>query len=178
MIAGRVTAGGILDLEWKLALLSVEKILERRARPRPSNKHFFVFDPADHVHVDHGDGFVERQRRLLYPLRGTEQAELFPRKIRKENAALELAFPRSQDTREFQNARGAGGVVVGAGMNFSDLRRRERIDVSVAEVIVVSADDDVLIGLSGKVGQHVVHDRARLLDIDTERNQKRAGKRK
>ena len=51
-------------------------------------------------------------------------------------------------------------------MNLSDLRRRERIDVSVAQMIVVRADDDVLVGFAGKIGEHIVHGRARLLDID------------
>ena len=59
---------------------------------RPADKNFFVLDPANHVHVDHGDSFVERPRRLLHPLRRTQKAQLFAREIRKENAALELPF--------------------------------------------------------------------------------------
>ena len=144
--------------------------LERGSRSRPANVNFFVFDPADHVHVDHGDGFAKRQRRLLHPLRRAEQAELFPRKIRKENAALELPFSRSEQPREFQHAGGAGSVVVGAGMNLSDLRRRKRIDISVAQMIVVRADDDVLVGFPGKIGEHIIHRGARVLDVHVERN--------
>src|SRR6266851_10450531 len=110
VIARRVAAGGIFNMKRRFAFLFIEETFERSSRSRPANENFFVFDPADHVHVDHGDGLVERQRRLLHPLRGTEQAELFPGKVRKENAALELAFPRSKHTREFENARGAGSV--------------------------------------------------------------------
>ena len=100
-------------------------------------------------------------RRLLHPLRRAEQAKLFARERRKQNAALELPFARREQPREFEHARGAGSVVVGAGMNLADLRRRKRIDIAVTEMIVVRADDDVLVGLAGKIGQHIVHGGAR-----------------
>src|ERR1700730_1277574 len=89
VIARRVSAGGIFDMELGLALLFIEEILERGSRSSPADKNFLVLDPADHVHVDHGDGFVERQRRLLHPLRGTEQPQFLSSKVRKENAALQ-----------------------------------------------------------------------------------------
>ena len=100
-----------------------------------------------------------------------------PAKSAKRMPRWSWPFARSQQAREFENARGAGSVVVRAGMNLADLRRRERIDVAVTEMIVVRADDDVLIGLAGKIGEHVVHGGARLLDIDAERNLQLVGKR-
>src|ERR1700722_10046868 len=121
-------------MKWRFAFFFIEQLFERGSRSRPANENFFVFDPADHVHVDHGDGLVPRKRRLLYPLRRSKKAQLFSREIRKKNAALEFSLLRRQESREFEHARGAGSVVIGAGMNLPDLRGRERVDIPVSEV--------------------------------------------
>src|ERR1700730_3407909 len=121
VVAGSIAAGGILEMKWELDLLLIEKVLERSARSRSADKNFFILDPTDHVHVNHGDGFVERKRRLLHPFGRAKQAQFFPGKIRKKDAALELAFPGSKQARKFENAGGAGSVVVGARMYLTDL---------------------------------------------------------
>ena len=119
----------------------------------------------------------ERQRRFFHPLGRTEQAEFFSCKRSEENSALELALHRREQARQFHHAGGAGGVVVRARMNLADLRRRERIHVAVAQMIVVRADDDVFVGLPRKVGEHIIHRGACALDVDAERNAQIAGKR-
>ena len=88
----------------------------------------------------------------------------------EENAALKLPLHRSEESRQLQNTGGAGGVVVRARMNLANLRRGERIDVSISQVIVMSADDDVLVGLAREVREHIVYRGPRALDIDVQRN--------
>ena len=60
-------------------------------------------------------------------------------------------------------------------MNLSDLRGRERIEVAATQVIVVSADDDVFIGLPGQLCQYVVDRGASGFDVDVQREMKRVG---
>ncbi len=76
-----------------------------------------------------------------------------------------LSLHRRKQAREFQHSSGAGSVVVGAGMDLADLRGRQRVGITAAQVIVMRADDDVLVGLARKIGQHVVHPRVRRLDV-------------
>ena len=144
-------------------------VLERGAGANAADVDFVVFDAADHVHVEHGDGFVERPGRIFDPVGGAEQTELFTGERREENAALQLAFQRREQAREFEKASGAGSVVVGAGMNLADLRRRERIEIAVTEMIVVRAENDVFVGFAGEVGEDVVDGGASGFDADGER---------
>ena len=51
------------------------------------------------------------------------------------------------------------------GMNLADLRRRERIVVPIAKMIVVRAEDHVFVGLAGQIRQHIVHGAARRFDV-------------
>ena len=103
---------------------------------------------------------------FLHPIRRAQQSELFAGERHEQNAAVELTLQRREQPRQFQHARGAGSVVVGAGMNLTDLRWRQRIGVAAAQVIVVRADDDVLVGLAGQIRQHIVDLRVRRLDVD------------
>ena len=77
-----------------------------------------------------------------------------------------LALERSEKAREFNDAGRAGGVVVGAGMNLPDLRRRERIGITIAQMIIVRADDDVFVRLAGHIGEHVIHGGMDRVDMD------------
>ena len=87
-----------------------------------------------------------------------------------------LALERREHPREFQQARGARSVIVGAGMNLADLRRRERIVVAVTEMIVVRAEDDVFVGFAGEIGEHVVDGVARRFDVHVDRQVQGIGK--
>ena len=57
---------------------------------------------------------------------------------------------------------GARSVVVRTRMNLPDLRRRERIVVPVAQVIVMRAENHVLVAFPREVGKHIVHRGARV----------------
>ena len=54
-------------------------------------------------------------------------------------------------------------------MNLADLRRRERIVIAVAEMIVVRAENDVFVGFAGQIREHVVHRGARGFDVHVDR---------
>ena len=86
---------------------------------------------------------------------GAEQAQFLAGEGQKQNAALVFGLAR-EPARQFDDARGAGGVVVGAGMHGSSERGRHGKLLAQAEMIVVRADDDVLAGFAGKVGGDVV----------------------
>ena len=67
---------------------------------------------------------------------------------------------------EFDDARGSRCVVVGAGMDGSDLRGRERVLVAQAQMVVMRADDYVFVGLAGEVGGDVVRGFGFGADVD------------
>src|SRR5580692_1356218 len=144
----------------------VENFLEGGTGANATDVNFVVFDSADHVHVEHGDSFVERLGGIFDPGGGTEEAEFLTSEGGEENAALELAFHGGEEAGEFEEAGGAGGVVVGAGMDLADLRRSERIEIAATEVIVVSAEDEVFVGFAGEIGKDVVDGGASGLNAD------------
>jgi len=49
--------------------------LQRGTRADPADIDLVVFDAADHVHVEHGHGFVEGLGGFLDPRGGTEKAQ-------------------------------------------------------------------------------------------------------
>ncbi len=110
------------------------------------------------------------QRRLLHPFRGTEQAKLLARKVGEQNPALKFSLHGREEARKFQHTRGARGIVIRAGMNLADLRRRKRIHIAITQMIVMRADDDVLVGFSREIREHIVHRGPRTLHIHLERN--------
>ncbi len=61
-------------------------------------------------------------------------------------------------------------------MNLSNLRRSQRIVVATTEMIVVRANDDVLIGLARQVSEDVVHGGPRRFDVDVDGHVQRIGK--
>ena len=154
----------------------VENFLERGAGANATDIDFVVFDSADHVHVEHGDGFVERLGGIFDPGGGTEETEFFTGEGSEENAALELAFHGGEEAGEFEKTSGAGSVVVGTGMDLADLRRSERIEIAAPEVIVVRAENDVFVGFAGEIGEDVVDGGASGLDADGEHGSLRGGK--
>src|SRR5580704_96740 len=155
---------------------SVENFLERGTGTDATDVDFVVFDSANHVHVEHGDGLVERLGGFFDPGGRTEEAEFFTSEGGEENAALELAFYGGEEAGEFEEAGSAGSVVVGTGMDLADLRRSERIEIAAPEVVVVSAEDNVFIGFAGEIGEDVVDGSAGGLDADGEHGGLSGGK--
>src|SRR6267143_2016041 len=125
VIAGGVAAGRVFVLERSVGFGLIEDGLEGRARAEAADVDLVVLDSADHVHVEHGHGFVERKSGILDPGGRAEEAKFFAREICEEDTALELSLERRKEAGEFENACGAGSVVVGAGMNFVFLMIRQ-----------------------------------------------------
>ena len=105
---------------------------------------------------------------------GAEQAQFFAREGQEQNAALMFGLVR-EPARQFDDARGAGGVVVGAGMDGSGQRRRHGELPAQAEMIVMRADDDVFAGFAGQVGAYVVDRFHFPRDIDVQVEAQRFG---
>ena len=80
----------------------VENFLEGGTGANATEVNFVVFDSADHVHVEHGDSFVERLGGIFDPGGGTEEAEFLTSEGGEENAALELAFHGGEEAGEFE----------------------------------------------------------------------------
>ncbi len=84
---------------------------------------------------------------------------------------------------QFEQPRGAGGVVVGARVHLADLRRRQRTLVAEAQVVVVSSEDHVFLRLARQIAGEVVHRGMIALDVHLERHldvirqRKRGGRR-
>jgi len=90
--------------------------------------------------------------------------QLLAGKGSEENAARQLSFERGEDAGQLKQARGTGGVVVGSGMELADQRWGERSVIAASQVVVVRAQDDVLVGLAGQIGEHVADHGMFLLD--------------
>ncbi len=68
VVAGRVAAGGIVEVKRRIFLAGGEEGLKGRAGADAADIDLVVLDAADHVHIEHGDGLVERARGLLRPM--------------------------------------------------------------------------------------------------------------
>ena len=92
------------------------------------------------------------QQRVVGVVCRAEQALLFAGEVEEQDAAL-LVGLFGEVAREFDDAGGAAGVIVGAGVYGAGLAGRERVLSAQPQMIVVRADDYVFIGLAGQVGQ-------------------------
>ena len=158
---GGVIARGVAALrhfkfEGRVAVGLVEEFLQGGSRADTADINFVVLDAADHVHVEHGHGVVQRLRWILDPRGRAEQAQLFTGKRHEQDSTLELPFAWGQNSGKFQDASGARSVVVGAWVNLADLRRSEGIEGAAAEMVVMGADNDVFVGFTGKISEDVV----------------------
>ena len=79
-------------MERRIFLRGSEDGLKRRAGAHAADVDLFVLDAADHVHIDHGHGFIERTRGLLRPIGRAEQAELFAGEIHEQDSAREACL--------------------------------------------------------------------------------------
>src|ERR1700733_7820365 len=68
VVAGVISAGGIFDFESRTRRGLFDGGLQRGACAYASYVDFLIFDAADHVHVKHGYGFVERPGWIFDPL--------------------------------------------------------------------------------------------------------------
>src|SRR6266700_3362781 len=57
-------------------------------------------------------------------------------------------------------------------MELADLGWGQRVKIPAAKVVIVGTDDDVFVGLAGKIGKHVVHRGLSVFDINLQRNAK------
>src|ERR1700686_3547934 len=114
---------------------------------------------------------------ILNPGGRTQEPKLFASEIHEEDAALQLATPRTEQAGEFEDAGSAAGVIVGARMDLADLRGGEGIEVAAAEMIIMRADDDVFVGLARQPCEHIVDRGARGFDVDVKGQVKGVGER-
>src|ERR1700739_3728947 len=82
---------------------------------------------------------------MLRVVAGSQQAELFACKANEHDRVARTLGRMRQKVSQFQDPADAGGIVVSAVMRLTLLIRRERIPVSQAEMIVMSADHDILV---------------------------------
>src|SRR5260370_32790187 len=61
-------------------------------------------------------------------------------------------------------------------MNLANERWRKRIVIAAAQMIVMRANDDVLVRLSRQIGEHIIYGSAGALNIDLQRNLEIRGK--
>ena len=147
LIARAESALGFLERKPRTDL-AVRRNDERLPGGRCSHsddREFPVAQPPDHVHVEHRDGGADRNEGIAEVMDRTEEPELFARKRQKNDASLRPVRPRREVLRERDHSRRPGGVVVGAGVDGGRGSVRERARASHSEVIVMSADDDVLV---------------------------------
>src|SRR5438067_11831203 len=86
----------------------------------------------------------------------SEQTKLFSREGDKQDAALLLRLS-GEPARQLNDARGAGGVVVGAGMH-SRARERGRHGEQLAhpEVVEVRTNHEIFVRFAGEISSYVV----------------------
>ncbi len=86
---------------------------------------------------------------------GTEQAQFLAGKGHEQDAAFGFRLIgrvlRGEMAGQFDDAGGTGGIVVGAGVNRSRQRRRQRELLAQAEVIVMRPDDHIFVRLAGQI---------------------------
>src|SRR6516162_8117209 len=117
----------------------LENFLKVGGRAGAAGIGFGVFDPPDHIHVDHGHGFVERLGGILDPSSRSKQPELFASKRSEQESARKLALKGRKNASQLEHSGCSGGIVIGSRMDFADLRRSHGIKIAAAEMIIVSA---------------------------------------
>src|SRR4029079_8720124 len=115
-----------------------------------TDREFAIPHATNHVHVYHGDCVGERNERMIHVIVRTEQSFFFTAESDEDDGALQLWFLCAEDTSELDHAGSSGGVVIRAVMYFAGTRR-ETTFTPTTEMIVVSADDDVLV-LENRIG--------------------------
>src|SRR5215469_9046107 len=98
----------------------LENSLKAGARADAADINFVVLDAPDHVHVDHGHGFVERFGRILDPGGRSEQAEFLASKGREQDSAGKLAPKRRKDASELEHSGCSGSIVVGPWVDLGE----------------------------------------------------------
>src|SRR5262249_6802694 len=145
VIAGAVSRSGVADVEFCIAIGICHELLKSRRGAGSADEETVFLNAADHVHVDHRNGLLNQQRWMFGVVGGTEQPEFLACETDENDGMARTLAGTRQDTREFEDAAGARGVVVSAMMNLAKLARRKRVVPAKTEMIVVRANDDVLI---------------------------------
>src|SRR6476661_7585231 len=83
VIARGVAPGGVFVFEGGVRFGLFQDGLKGAAGAEAADVNLVACDAADHVHIEHGDGFVERKRGILNPGGRTKVAKLFASEVRK-----------------------------------------------------------------------------------------------
>src|SRR5262249_1655697 len=119
MVAWPGAALALFELEVKLAIGLVQKRLEILRRSDAADDQlvllrlFVLPDAADHVHVEHGDGALERKRRLVAVVKRAEQSPLLAGEGDEPEPPAFAVRLCTVSPCEFEERRGPGRVVVG-----------------------------------------------------------------
>ena len=87
-----------------------------------------------------------------------DQALFFGAEVDEEQRPAQGGLALAEDSRQLDHRGRAGGVVIGAGVDLVRIGRAAA-EAAVAEMVVVGADDDVLVGVpavAGKAGDDVL----------------------
>ena len=122
-----------------------ENRIEILGRSLAADVKRLIANPPDHVQIHHRDDFIQRDRRMLDEIFGPDQSLFLGSEADEENRPRRRRAVR-QARRQFQYAGGPRSVVVRAVIDAA--RRTEHVaQHPQAQVIVMSADHDKLIGV-------------------------------
>ena len=113
------------------------------------------------VEVEHGDRVLQGEQRVLGVVQRTEQAAFLAGEGDEHNPATLAVLVGAKATGEFEQAGGAGTVVVGAVVDLG-VAGVAGADFAATQVIVVGADHDGLVRLRAVALQHADH----VLDVE------------
>src|ERR1700722_7361429 len=175
-VVARPVAGLFGEIGVKVMLRGqlFEQCPESTAGTDAAHVNLAVPNAADHIHIDHGHVVFEGQQGMVNVVAGTEQAQFFAREGQEQNAPLVFGLLR-EPARQFDDARGAGSIIVGAGMDGARKGGRHGELPAQAEMIVMRADDHVLAGFAGQVRGDVVDRFHFTSDIDIQVQAQRFG---
>lgn len=119
-----------------------EQRFKQRGSPGALGDKLAFAHTAHHIEVDHGGDLSERVAGVANKKGGAEESALFACEGDKQKAAGLRVF--GEKASECKDRRGAGSVVISAGMDLSEISG-ESADMAIADMVVVCAQDDDLL---------------------------------
>ena len=113
MIAGAETAMFAGDVEPKLFAKPLDEPFELGGGIGAVDDQLVVGQAADHVHVDHGDGFVERHERVADIASTAQQSAFFAGECQEDDSPRQLFGSLRQLAGDLDQHGHARGIVVG-----------------------------------------------------------------
>ena len=137
----------------------VQQLAEARAGAHAVDRQGVLAEPADHVEVDHGGGLAHGHDGIVHVVAAAPKTPFLAREENEDHRAVQLLRPLGQGPGDLQHHGLARGVVVGPVINRPALGRQRAIG-TVAQVIVMGAQHDRLVGqraFAGQNGGNILH---------------------